>query len=250
MKGVEAVRYSCIAFYALLWFGGVQAYIFAGGPPEGLEWTAPLFLAFAAVLLVGFAPRTERMVLLLAGLAGFGAEILGVHTGFPFGHYEYTAVLYPKFFGVPFVLAAAWLLLFAYVRQMVRSPWGAALWMTAIDLVIDPLAANSLGFWRWEAGGIYYDVPWTNFAGWFLVSLVIFACARRPAAPDPQARRLGLSIILFFTVIALATGLPLAGAIGVGLVLVHVAWRRLLREREASSVFDPFPGNRRLRRHG
>ncbi len=226
MKIVETVRYVFLAFYALLWVGGVQAYVLNGGPPEGLEWTAPLFLAFAALLLVSFAPPAERLVLLLAGLAGFAFEILGVHTGFPFGHYEYTAVLYPKFLGVPFVLAAAWLLLFAYVRQMVRSPWAAALWMTAIDLVIDPLAANSLGFWEWEAGGVYYDVPWTNFAGWFLVSLIIFSAVRRPVTRDPQACWLGLSIVVFFTTIAFGTGLFLAGAVGLILVAFHFVWIR------------------------
>ncbi len=222
MKAVNIIRLGLIAFYALLWVGGVMSYLFMGGPPEDVAWTAPIYLATAALLLLGFAPASERIVLLIGGLIGFAAEILGTHTGFPFGHYEYTAILFPRLFSVPLVLVAAWLLLFAYVRQMTINPLIGALWMTAIDLVIDPLAAHTLGFWTWEKGGWYYDIPWTNFAGWYFVSLLLFAIFRRPAELDFQAQWLGLSIILFFTVIAWGTGLVLAGSVGVALLVLHV----------------------------
>lgn len=227
MKVKELIRWGLIAFYGLLWAGGVSSYLFMGGPPDDVAWTAPMYLTVAAILLIAYAPRSERIVLLVAGLIGFGVEVLGTATGFPFGVYEYTAVLFPKLFNVPLVLAAAWLLLFAYVRQMrVRCPWRAALWLTAIDLIIDPLAADTLNFWSWVEGGLYYDIPWTNFAGWYLVSLLLFAIFRKPAEPNPMARWLGLSIILFFTLIALGSDLWLAGAIGLALVALDAVWMR------------------------
>ncbi len=244
MKAANSIRIGLIAFYALLWVGGVTSYLFMGGPPEDVAWTAPLFLAVAAVLLIGFVPASERPVLLIGGLIGFAAEILGTHTGFPFGHYEYTAVLFPRLFSVPLVLIAAWLLLFAYVRQMTRCPLIGALWMTAIDLVIDPLAAHTLGFWTWDKGGWYYDIPWTNFAGWFFVSLFLFALFRRPAKQDVQAQWLGLSIILFFTVIAWGAGLMLAGTVGAALLILHAVWMYRAKRPPAQKTVLTAPAKR------
>ena len=111
--------------------------------------------------------------------------------------------------------------LIAYTRQVTSSPWLAAAWMTAMDLVIDPLAANALGFWRWTHSGPYYGIPWSNFAGWYGVSLVVVWLDRRPPQPNPALRRLGLSVFQFFTAIALTHGLWKAGAMGVMLLAAH-----------------------------
>lgn len=227
MKPFDVTKVALTAFYAALWLGGVASYLFLNGPPAGSEWTAPVFLAVAGALAVLFSPREDLPILLLSGVVGFVAEALGTATGFPFGRYRYTAALYPQIQGVPLVLAAAWLVLFAYVRQLVRSPLATAAWITAIDLVVDPLAAGRLGFWRWEQPGIYYGIPWTNFAGWFGVSLLLFLLARKPAALEPRVCWLGLSVVVFFTVIALGAGLWLAGTVGIGLIILHASRTRL-----------------------
>ena len=57
-----------------------------------------------------------------AGAIGFGAELLGVHTGRPFGAYAYTGKLGPRVGGVPLLAAAAWAL-------MARPAWIAAGWV-------------------------------------------------------------------------------------------------------------------------
>lgn len=221
---VRMLAWPLAAFYGLLWAGGVASYVIFGGPPAGTSWTAPAFLATAAVLAWMVSPRVERPVLLAVAAIGFAVEWVGVVVGMPFGSYHYTDALAPRIAGVPLVMGAAWLVLFAYARQMARSPWIAAAWMTAIDLVIDPLAANALGFWTWDNPGPYYGIPWSNFAGWFGVSLALFAIVRRPAAPLPSIQWLGLSIVAFFTVVAFGTGLPGAGAVGAGLISLH--WAR------------------------
>ena len=72
--------------------------------------------------------------------------------------------------------------------------------------MIDPLASNQLGYWRWAERGAYFGVPLKNFAGWFVVSLAAFAVLRKKFEAGQTASLTGLSIILFFTLLALALG--------------------------------------------
>jgi len=224
------------AVYALFWLGGVVSYTALGGPSPEMSWAAPFFLALAAALTLALSPRSEWAFLGAAAAVGFAAEALGVATGFPFGPYRYTEALFPRLLGVPLVMTAAWMALIAYTRQVTASPWLAAAWMTAMDLVIDPLAANALGFWRWTHPGPYYGIPWSNFAGWYGVSLVVVLLDRRPPQPNPALRGLGLSVFHFFTAIALARGLWTAGAIGVALLAAHAIRFRPAPRQSARST--------------
>ena len=127
-------------------------------------------------------------------------------------------------------MAFAWMSLVAYLQQALwrlnAGAWVGALvaaaWMTTIDLVIDPLAANELGYWRWAQRGNYYGIPFTNFAGWFVCSLSIFVLFRRQKwQPNRWHRLTGASIILFFTLIALSFHLFIAALVGLGLCACH-----------------------------
>lgn len=223
-------------FYAVMWLGGVVHYTLYGAPPLDAPWAASVFLLLAGLLVLLNTALKCWPSLTLAAALGFAAEVLGVRYGFIFSPYYYTEVLQPQLLNVPLVMLSAWLVLVAYVREMLSIwPWPrwliallAAAWMTAIDLVIDPLAANQLAYWRWAQGGIYYDIPAHNFLGWFVVSLIIFGLLRRGAQPNPWARHIGLSIVLFFTAIAFAYRLTLAGSFGLGLCLIHLALSRSL----------------------
>ncbi|MDX2032834.1 MAG: carotenoid biosynthesis protein [Blastocatellia bacterium] len=217
--------------YVVMWAGGVGHYAIVGRPPLDAPWAASVFLALAGLLVVATAAKRDLPGLLLAASLGFLAEALGVRYGFIFSEYGYTEVLQPQLLRVPLVMLSAWMVLVAYSRQLfasLRAPRLAeaalcAGWMTAIDLVIDPLAANQLGYWRWERPGFYYGIPLHNFIGWFVVSLLIFSLLRRHREPHPVAAHVGLSIVLFFTIIALTFHLWLAGLVGLGLAIVHLS---------------------------
>lgn len=69
----------------------------------------------------------------------------------------------------------------------------AALLMTALDIVVDPLAVRGdrwfLGdIFYYPNGGTYFGVPLSNFTGWFLVALSIIGVYSWLSQPT-QARR-------------------------------------------------------------
>ena len=201
------------ALYFVLWIGGVGGHLLYGGTPANTGWAAPVFLLVAGLIVIASAPF-DYQALAIAAAAGFCSEVVGVHLGIPFGHYVYTHALQPSVFGVPVVLLFAWMLLIAFVRQLRWNALAGAACMVAIDLVIDPVASRTLGYWRWTATGIYYGVPAINFTGWFAVSTAIFAVI--PGLP-PRSRSVklaGLSVILFFTIIGVVHGLYVPGAVG------------------------------------
>lgn len=229
------------AAYVVLWAGGAGHYLFVGAVDAEQSWLASAFLAVAGAIVLSTTSRADFARLVAAACFGLLVELCGVHYGWPFGRYVYTGVLQPVVFGVPVVMACAWLALVAYVRQgtlRARLPrWTGALvaaaWMTTIDLVIDPLAANQLGYWLWAERGGYYGIPLSNFAGWFAASLCIFALLRASACRANLWHRLtGASIILFFTLIALSFQLWTAALVGFALCAFDVLLYARRRTRD------------------
>jgi carotene biosynthesis associated membrane protein len=174
-----------------------------------------------------------RLVALSAGL-GLLAEAVGVHTGFPFGHYAYGRSLGPLLLGVPLVIPLAWAM-FAYpsliVAQRLTHGWrvavvGAAA-LAAWDLFLDPqmVAAHH---WVWQQGGPSLNgIPLTNTAGWLAVGLVLMALLSRlpqREADDRVPRGLFLwtyaSSVLANAAFFGRPGVALAGGLAMGLVAV------------------------------
>lgn len=226
-----------VVLFALLWFGGVESYLVAGGPPPGFEWAGGAFLALGAVLVLIYSPPGYRLGLVACGLVGYGAEVLGVHTGFPFGGYDYTNAFAPLLFGVPLVLIAAWLVLSAYLHALLPGKWVRTVWgvlaasagMVAIDLVLDPVAAGPMQLWEWDLPGAYFGIPLSNFLGWFVTSLAVHGALlllSKPPVPGPAVRRIGGSLVAFFTLVALASSLWIPAAMGALLIAVHIGLAR------------------------
>jgi uncharacterized membrane protein len=153
------------------------------------------------------------------------AELGGVQVALLFGPYSYSGVLQPQLGGVPVVMACAWIILLGYVKSRLpllgMNRWVAvvagAVWMTAIDLVIDPVATLGLGYWVWHAPGPYYGVPFSNFTGWLLVSAILLAAGWNARVEGRAPRWVGLSVVVFFGLLALAHRLWWAWAAGAGL---------------------------------
>jgi putative membrane protein len=161
--------------------------------PEPLSFN-PYFLLFGVAvmrlpLVAGLAPvLTRKAAVGLAALCGYtyAIEYVGVTTGYPYGTFQYGVELGPMLGGIPVALplfflplvANAYLLCLLLLgdaarRVVLRVPLVVAA-VIGMDLVLDP-AAVSIGFWAYEAGGLYYGVPWSNYAGWLLSAVVAVA---------------------------------------------------------------------------
>jgi putative membrane protein len=175
--------------YLVFFAGGILSHVLYGGIPAQWAWTAPVFLALASAIVVASAPAWWRplVVAVIAAGVGFLAAMAGGRAALQ-----------------PLVWAGLWVVLFAYVCQMQVKPVLSALWMTAIDVVIEPLASNDLAYWQWRDGGTYFGVPVINFAGWFAVSLILFYIPREPAPRSASIQMVGRTMLFFFCAIAAA----------------------------------------------
>jgi putative membrane protein len=145
---------------------------------------AILLLMLATSAAEAAAARGARGVAQLAasGGVGFGAELVGVRTGRPFGPYSYGPLLGRRVGGVPLLAAAAWAVMSrpAWVvaglldrRPAARTALAAGA-LTAWDVFLDPRMVRD-GYWTWPGGGSYEGVPLSNFAGWYGTALLVFA---------------------------------------------------------------------------
>jgi putative membrane protein len=147
-------------------------------------------LVMRSPLVAGVLPLVDRRALLgLTVLVGYAyaIEIVGVLTGIPYGEFTYAIDLGPMLAGVvplglpvffvPLVLNSYLLCLLLLGKRAERTAirlLSVIATVLAIDLVLDP-GAVAIGFWTYPAGGLYYGVPWTNYAGWVLSATVSVA---------------------------------------------------------------------------
>jgi len=216
--------------YAILWIGGIASYIFYEQPLPESNWAAPSFLFIAGMIVIISSERKHAFFLVIAGLLGFAFEILGINTGYPFGKYYYTDNIKPLIFNVPVVMITAWTVLTAFARQLLMNTklkdkkliFIGGLLMVWIDLLIDPVAIGPMNFWIWIDKGCYYGIPLLNFFGWFFVSSMVFIFLIRIKTTNIWHKYIGASIIMFFTIIAFAGHIFLAGIAGVGILILQI----------------------------
>ena len=150
--------------------------------------TIATVVVFAAASLghAALAVSARAAVALLAvfGLGGFVAEVVGVHTGAPFGSYHYTGGLGPVVAGVPLTVGLAWVMM-SWPSTCVANRLTQRLWMRVLiatialaawDVFLDPQMVDA-HHWQWHGQPPHLpgidDVPLSNFGGWIAVSAVL-----------------------------------------------------------------------------
>jgi putative membrane protein len=158
--------------------------------PEPLAFNPLLVLTGVIVmrlpLIVGVSPIVDRRALVgVVGLAAYAyaVELVGIHTGVPYGEFAYGVDLGPMVGGVPLALPVFFLplvgnafllcllLLGSLAERTVIRLLAVIGLVIAMDLVLDP-GAVALGFWRYLGAGAFHGVPLSNYAGWVLSATV------------------------------------------------------------------------------
>lgn len=203
---------------------------------------AIVVLVATAALLHAYLSRGGRMLAVLGAttvLGGFAVEVIGVHSGVPFGPYQYGDTLGAKLLGVPVVITLAWPMLAwpaaLAARRLATSFAGRVAvggWaLTAWDLFLDPQMVAA-GHWTWTAPDPHLPgvaaVPLSDYAGWLVVSVLMSAALQLALRDLPNGDdRWPIAFYVWTwasSVLALAVflGLPAAAAWG-GLAMGVVA---------------------------
>lgn len=179
--------------------------------PEYQDWflsLTPVQLLVSLVLILLFHRGWTDAFPIFAAAAfwiGFGAELIGIHTGYLFGDYVYGPTLGPMLWEVPIIIGVNWFIL-AYltgsVFRNVENDYYAALLgavaMTCLDYIMEPVAV-ALDFWYWK-----FDViPVGNYIGWFGVAFLIHLIFRKANFEkyNPLSLIMLLCMIFFFAIL-------------------------------------------------
>ncbi len=169
-----------LAIAVLVIFHGVGFWglVFSNDPLYFQNLT-PLNLLLTNFLLFSFHKQWNIGFILFAvlvALAGFFAEVIGVHTGLLFGNYTYGAALGLKLWEVPLLIGLNWLMLVyatGHLANLTKLHWllkavlGAAL-MVLLDFFIEPVAMQ-YDFWSWQGNSI----PISNYLGWLGLAFLL-----------------------------------------------------------------------------
>ncbi len=164
------------AFAALILLYGLG---FIGWHTSWVSWASlltPFHLLISFWLLVWFAGGGQSLKsrLLLVYLLGMGVEMLGIHTGYPFGTFVYLEGLGPIIWDTPWMIGVNWAMLslaagqwvYSYVEELPR--WKrhliAAALLVLVDFLLEPVAP-SLRLWIFAGGA-----GWMNYLGWFVTA--------------------------------------------------------------------------------
>lgn len=147
--------------------------------PGYFQSLTPFNLLLTTVLLFSFHKdwdRTFILFIIVVTVAGFVAEVVGIHTGFLFGNYEYGNTLGTKLWQVPLLIGVNWLLLI-YVTGQIANYVGSSIWiksfigaqlMVLLDIFLEPVAIK-FDFWQWAGN----EIPLSNYVGWFGLSFLL-----------------------------------------------------------------------------
>jgi putative membrane protein len=152
------------------------------------DWWGPLTEVF--LILIGirvasldleYVRSKGRRLLSFAVIVLFSyvIEVVGVHTGRPFGEYNYTPELGLALYGVPVVIPIAWLSVvicaanMARVRSLGYAMLFGGLLVCLFDVALEP-AARVLNLWTFDGG----DPPLRNYLSWAVFGAVLIGARR------------------------------------------------------------------------
>jgi putative membrane protein len=138
----------------------------------------PLNLVVSAILLFSFHRQWNPAFGIFAVVVYIFSlllEMIGTHTGYPFGSYRYGESLGAMVYSTPWIIGLNWLMLVYAtgsiarrfpVMRLARAFIGAVL-MVILDIAMEPIAMK-LDFWQWKGDVI----PLSNYVTWFFAAFL------------------------------------------------------------------------------
>ena len=236
-----------VFYFFLIWYSFGVILVGFDWVPSWLEWANSVFIITAGVLgfiyfISTFGTFQGILMSSLIFVGSFAIEYLGSTYSLLFGSYYYTDYFAPNLFGVPVAIGFAWVMVIATSHAIVHSFLLKSSWLKAtvggllavvFDLVLDPVSFIVKSYWVWEESGYYYDIPITNFTGWFITAfvlhLIIELFFKAQKTDFIWKRRMVLLyglMIAMFAFIAFINGLYLAGGIPMFCLLILLFFMR------------------------
>ncbi len=223
---------SIVLFGVIGWF-----FVERFGIIPGLERVSILVMLGIAAISYRAAIKDAKQygiaLLIFSGVIALVFEYVWVQYCIPYGCFQYGNVLGNKILDtVPWTVFVGWTPLIIWVYTIVNRyiphkriyipVW--AMLLTLIDMVLDPWAVL-LGFWAFDAGGWYYNVPRSNFAGWMIswsVGMLLISLLVEPQKTNvSRTYSTGLTLS-FFTFVALFAHMWLAGLLWTILMTIYI----------------------------
>lgn len=184
---LQIIKHHAISTLLIILFLVMMAFFTTAFPlkPEHAFVSSIFVVLFAIPSYYGLFKtlgRTTALIIIISmSIFALVLENFAIVTGFPYGHFQYGSLIGARIGEVPWTVGFAWtpILFGAYALSNTLFPKAGylakslitATLMTLFDLVLDP-GSVALGFWHWQNPVGFYGVPWSNFAGWMLSSLI------------------------------------------------------------------------------
>jgi putative membrane protein len=175
MKKVQSITMASSLLFAVIGF-------FAYTARNDYFSVIPMLLLAVPAYLALLKTNLWKGLLFIAILSIYATSIeaLSIKTSFPYGAFEYNAQLGYKLFDlVPWTVSFGWVPL--VIGCFALSSWifnkrshqffAGVLLLVVSDLILDP-SAVLMNFWTWSNPGIYYSIPFSNYLGWILSSII------------------------------------------------------------------------------
>lgn len=223
---------SIVSFGLVGWF-----FVERFGIIPGLERVSIVMMLGIAAISYGAvikdAKRHGILFLILSGIIALVFEYIWVQSCIPYGCFSYGNALGAKilntvpwtvFVGRTPLIIGVYSILKQYIdtKRILIATWACVL--TLIDMALDP-GAVLLGFWSFDGGGWYYNVPRSNFVGWMIswsVGMLLISFLVEPTKTNISRTYSAGLTLSFFTFVALFGHMWLAGLLWTILLTMYI----------------------------
>jgi bisanhydrobacterioruberin hydratase len=167
-----------ILFFIIFYLVGFIGILFNRSRPTFTMLTPfAILLSLVAFLLFHESRISLRLIagLLSIYFLGFFVEVIGVNTGWIFGHYQYGSGLGIKIFNTPLFIGLNWVMLIyassallynLHIHPILKIIFSSS-FMVIYDFILEQIAPK-MDMWSWKDS----RVPLQNYLAWFFIAIV------------------------------------------------------------------------------